>query len=66
MKKITLLKSELTDIISILDKFPEVTNIELTYDTHCGIGHTLSMSFPYVVNDIATTQSIEITGVDSW
>ena len=66
MKKITITKEELIEILAVLDKFPEVENTELAYDNNSGIGYILSMSFPYVVNGVATTQTVEITGVDQW
>jgi hypothetical protein len=66
MKKITIQKDELKEILAVLDKFPEVDRIDVTYDNNSGIGYILSISFPYVVNGIATTQTVEITGVDQW
>lgn len=66
MKKITITKEELTEILAVLDKFPEVEKIDISYDNNNGIGYILNISFPYVVNSIATTQSVEITGVDQW
>jgi hypothetical protein len=66
MKKITIQKEELLEILAVLDKFPEVTNVVLDYDNNSGIGYILKISFPYVVNGVATTQTVEITGVDQW
>lgn len=66
MKKITILKEELIEILAVLDKFPDVEKIDVEYDNNNGIGYILNISFPYVVNDIATTQTVEITGVDQW
>jgi hypothetical protein len=66
MKKITIQKEELLEILAVLDKFPEVTDVVLDYDNNSGIGYILKISFPYVVNGIATTQTVEITGVDQW
>jgi len=66
MKKITITKEELIEILAVLDKFPEVEKTELAYDNNNGIGYILTMSFPYVVNGIATTQTVEIAGVDQW
>ena len=66
MKKITILKEELIEILAVLDKFPDVEKIDVGYDNNNGIGYILNISFPYVVNDIATTQTVEITGVDQW
>lgn len=66
MKKITILKEELTEILEVLEKFPEVEKIEVEYDNNNGIGYILKISFPYVVNGVATTQTVEITGVDQW
>jgi hypothetical protein len=66
MKKITLQKEELLEILAVLDKFPEVEKIDVEYDNNNGIGYILKISFPYVVNGIATTQTVEISGVDQW
>jgi hypothetical protein len=66
MKKITITKEELTEILAVLEKFPEVDKIDVCYDGSSGIGYVLGISFPYVVNGIATTQTVEITGVDQW
>jgi hypothetical protein len=66
MKKITILKEELIEILAVLDKFPDVEKIDVGYDNNNGIGYILNISFPYLVNDIATTQTVEITGVDQW
>ena len=66
MKKITITKEELIEILAVLDKFPDVEKTELAYDNNNGIGYILTMSFPYVVNGIATTQTVEIAGVDQW
>jgi hypothetical protein len=66
MKKITIQKEELTEILAVLDKFPEVDTVEVEYDNNSGIGYILKISFPYVVNGVATTQTVEITGVDQW
>lgn len=66
MKKITILKEELQEILQVLEKFPEVEKIDIAYDNNSGIGYILTISFPYVVNEVATTQTIEITGVDAW
>lgn len=66
MKKITILKEELQEILQVLEKFPEVEKIDIAYDNTNGIGYILTISFPYVVNGIATTQTVEISGVDQW
>lgn len=66
MKKITIQKEELLEILAVLEKFPDVTSIHLEYDSNTGIGYILNISFPYVVNGVATTQTIEISGVDQW
>lgn len=66
MKKITIRKEELTYILAVLDKFPDVEKIDLSYDGSSGIGYVLNIEFPYVVNGIATTQTVEIAGVDRW
>ena len=66
MKKITIRKEELIEILAVLDKFPEVETIDISYDNNSGIGYLLAISFPYVVNDVATTQTVEIAGVDQW
>jgi hypothetical protein len=66
MKKITILKEELQEILQVLEKFPEVEKIDIAYDNTSGIGYILTISFPYVVNGIATTQTVEISGVDEW
>lgn len=66
MKKITITKEELTEILAVLDKFPTVDKIDISYDGASGIGYLLAISFPYVVNDVATTQTVEIAGVDQW
>jgi|LakMenEpi03Aug12_release.lakeMendotaPanAssembly.Ray.scaffolds.fasta_scaffold228949_3 hypothetical protein len=66
MKKITLLKEELLEILEVLEKFPDVEKIEVGYDGSSGIGYLLEISFPYIVNEVATTQTIEISGVDTW
>jgi hypothetical protein len=66
MKKITITKEELTEILAVLAKFPEVEKIDISYDNNNGIGYLLNISFPYVVNGIATTQTVEIVGVDQW
>jgi len=66
MKKITIQKEELLEILSVLEKFPEVDRIEVAYDNNNGIGYLLQISFPYIVNGVATMQTIEIAGVDQW
>ena len=66
MKKITIQKEELIEILAVLDKFPEVEKVDVEYDNNSGIGYILAISFPYVVNGVATTQTVEITGVDQW
>lgn len=66
MKKITVTKDELKEILEVLEKFPEVDKVDVNYNCASGIGYILEISFPYVVNGVATTQTIEITGVDQW
>ena len=62
---IPLYKDELESILEILKKFPDVDKIELRYQGGA-IGGILDMSFPYKVNEVDTTQIIEISGVDKW
>lgn len=66
MQKITIRKEEFQEILSVLTKFPEVKQVDVEYNNNNGIGYTLKISFPYVVNDVATTQTVEITGFDQW
>jgi hypothetical protein len=66
MKKITMNKDELQEILAVLDKFPEVNTFELSCDSSNGIGSILTISFPYTVNGIKSCQLIEISGVDKW
>lgn len=66
MSKIKIYKQELQDILATLEKFPEVEQIDLSCHGNNGIGYILDISFPYTVNGVATTQTIEISGVDKW
>lgn len=66
MKRITMNKDELQDILAVLDKFPDIKTFDVLFDGSSGIGNTLSISFPYTVNGVNSWQLIEISGVDKW
>jgi hypothetical protein len=64
--KIRIHRDELGQILTVLDKFPDVRNIDIEVDNSSGIGYTTSIEFEHVVNDVSATVKIMITDVDQW
>lgn len=65
MTEIRLHRSELEKIVKLLDRFSDVNNFSLLYETN-GIGSTLDIEFNYKLVDLDATVTLPVTGVESW
>lgn len=66
MQKIRLNKDDLKNILTTLEKFPNIRTFELEQHGNNGIGTCLDMVFEYEVNSILCNISVPIVDVDSW
>jgi hypothetical protein len=58
--------SDVNDISSLLQKFPEVQHIDLLHTDTTGIGYTLHVKFEYQVNGIMTELTIPVVDESNW
>ncbi len=65
MTEIRLHRSELEKIVKLLDRFSDVNNFSLLYQTN-GIGTNLDIQFNYKLVDLDATVTLPVTGVESW
>lgn len=65
MTEIRLHRSELEKIVKLLDRFSDVNNFSLLYETN-GIGTNLDIQFNYKLVDLDATVTLPVTGVESW
>jgi hypothetical protein len=65
MTEIRLHRSELEKIVKLLDRFSDVNNFSLLYQTN-GIGNTVDIQFNYKLVDLDATVTLPVTGVESW
>ena len=64
--KFHLSKSEVENILEVMEKFPQdVGTYKLDYTTS-GIGHTLDIFIPTTVEDITGEFKVNISGSESW
>lgn len=66
MQRIRLNKDDLKDVLTTLEKFPNVRSFELVQTGDNGIGTCLDMVFEYEVNGIHCDISVPIVDVDKW
>jgi hypothetical protein len=62
---INLHRKEIEEILGVLNKFPEVSNIELHYKTS-GIGNCVDIEFTSMLKGVAGKFKVEITGPKDW
>ncbi len=65
MTEIRLHRSELEKIVKLLDRFSDVNNFSLLYQTN-GIGSNLDIQFNYKLVDLDAIVTLPVTGVESW
>lgn len=65
MTEIRLHRSELQKITKLLDRFSDVNNFDLIYNTNA-IGSTLDIQFQYKIVDLEATVILPVTGVECW
>lgn len=64
--QIRLTKRNLSRIMEIVEKFPEVIQFTI-HEKSCGIGSVINLELPKVmVKDIECNIMIEIEGAESW
>ena len=59
-------KDELSKILTVLEKFPDVKFIDIKVCDGSGIGYTTEIAFDHQVNEIDAEVKIMITDVDTW
>lgn len=60
-----LRKNEIVKMLQLMNQF-EVELIEVQYNEGGGIGYTMDVIIPTVVNDIDGEFKVEITGAETW
>lgn len=65
-KKIYLRKENIEEILEILNKFPEVTALNLVYERCSGIGDQIDIEFDLKQNDVMGLFKVEIVGPKDW
>ncbi len=59
-------KDDLTKMLEILEKFPDVNVIKIQSDTSSGIGSHITMQLETTVNGIEGTLEVVISSVENW
>jgi hypothetical protein len=59
-------RDDLTKMLEILEKFPDVESVEVLSDNSSGIGAVTTMRLTTTVNGVEGTLEVEISGVESW
>lgn len=63
---IILHRRDVERITDVLKKFPNVEMFEINQKGDNGIGTVLTMSFAEKVNDLQSSVTVEISGIESW
>jgi len=63
---VRLTREDLTSILDIFNKFPEVHSLEVTVDHGSGIGANVTVALNTTINDYSGTFEIDITDVSTW
>lgn len=61
-----LTKKDIEKIQSILEKFPDIDQVELEQDSSSGIGSITLMTLFTEVNGTKGSFTVEIAGVEDW
>jgi hypothetical protein len=64
--KILLSRREVQNILDVMDNFPQKESYEFDYRTGGGIGATLDMIIPTVIDGIHGKFTVEITTPEDW
>jgi hypothetical protein len=59
-------KDDLTKMLEILEKFPDVETVEVLSDTSSGIGAVTTMRLTTKVNGVEGTLEVVISSVENW
>ena len=59
-------REDIQDMLTILEKFPDVNTVEVQVDHSSGIGSITTMSFDTTVNETQGKFTIKISGEESW
>lgn len=59
-------KTDVEEILRVIEKFPEATNFELINTDGSGIGTITTLIVHTEVKDILGTFAVEISGVENW
>lgn len=65
MSTIKISKEELEQVLSTINKFPEVTDVTIV-TTQTGIGSTLEVLFNTKINNIPGVFKVDLTDVSKW
>ena len=63
--KFVLNKTEVEKILDVMEKFPQESGYKFDYIVS-GLGYTLDMSVPTMVEGVSGEFRVNITGVESW
>lgn len=66
MQKITLGKNDLIKIMRFMDKYPQVSYVDITVDSSSGIGAIINASISMELNGDEVTISKTIVDESSW
>ena len=66
MSEIRVTKENISTILDILSKFPEVYSFTLKEHSQSGIGSCLDMEFDYKINDTACRISVVVSDQSNW
>lgn len=59
-------KTDVEEILRVMEKFPEATNFELVEEGSNGIGTITTLIVHTEIRDIIGTFAVEISGVENW
>jgi hypothetical protein len=65
-KKMFIDKTDIEEILMIMNKFPEAKNFELVEEGGSGIGTVVTLIIHTEVNGIVGSFSTEISGIEDW
>lgn len=66
MQKVTLGKNDLIKIMRFMDKYPQVSYVDITVDSSSGIGAIINASISMELNGDEVTISKTIVDESSW
>lgn len=66
MQKVTLGKNDLIKIMRFMDKYPQVSYVDITVDSSSGIGAIINASISMELNGDEVTISKNIVDESSW